>query len=108
MTTDGPPVACSLSREDFQTRLAWIGELTRDALQDHERDDLSLHLRFTPSAVNRVREMIRQEEACCAFLAFDIREYPDAVVLTITAPESAREVAGALFDQFVAPDPHTR
>jgi hypothetical protein len=53
--------------------------------------------------VTRVREMIRQEQACCAFLTFEMHEHPDEVVLTIRAPEDARAAADALFDQFIAP-----
>jgi hypothetical protein len=48
-----------------------------------------------------VRQIARQEEVCCAFFAFEMHEQPDALMLTITAPDAAREVADALFDQFV-------
>jgi hypothetical protein len=52
--------------------------------------------------VTRVREMIRQEQACCAFMTFEMHEHPDEVVLTIRAPEDARPAAVALFEQFIA------
>ena len=48
----------------------------------------------------RVREMVRLERACCAFLTFDLQERPDDVRLTIAAPEAAREAAEAIFHQF--------
>jgi hypothetical protein len=46
--------------------------------------------------------MVQLEEACCAFLLFQMYERPDAVTLTIKAPEEAREIADDMFDRFVA------
>jgi hypothetical protein len=79
--------------------------LTRDALRSHERRDLVLDLRYAPEAAERVREMVRNEQACCSFLAFDLREQPDEIQLVITAPEAAREAADMLFEHFVAAAP---
>ena len=45
--------------------------------------------------------MIRQEQACCAFLTFEMHEEPDAVTLTIKAPEEARATVEALFEAFL-------
>jgi hypothetical protein len=103
--TKAPPIACTLAPGEFKDRLAWIGALTRDALRGHERRDLVLDLRYAPEAGERVREMVRNEQACCSFLTFDLQEAPDEIRLTITAPESAREAADMLFEQFVADAP---
>ncbi len=103
MTTDSQPIACTLNGEEYRDRLTWIADLARDALQSHRRDDFALHLRYLPAAVHRVQEMVRKEAACCAFLTFEMHEQSDAVLLTIKAPEAAREVAGALFDHFLVP-----
>lgn len=102
MTMETQPIACTLAGEDFRERIAWIASLTRDALRSHDRDDLVLRLRYAPEAASRVGEMIRKEQMCCAFLMFEVREDPDEVQLTITAPENARAVADALFEPFVA------
>lgn len=96
-----PPIACTLQGGSYQERLAWIAELARDGLRSHSRRDLVLHLRYTAEVAGRVREMVRKEEECCAFLAFELTEAADEVRLTITAPERAREVADGLFEQFV-------
>jgi hypothetical protein len=103
MTMEIQPISCTLTGGDFRDRLAWIAELTRDALRGHDRDELVLNLHYAPEAVTRVREMIRQEQACCVFLTFEMHEHPDEVVLTIRAPEDARAAADALFEQFIAP-----
>jgi hypothetical protein len=100
-----PPIACTLTAEDFNDRIAWIRQLTRDALRSHERQDLVLDLRYSPEAADRVREMVRKEQECCTFLTFEMREDPDEVRLTITAPEVAKESANLLFEQFVASAP---
>jgi hypothetical protein len=102
MARHDEPIACTLSGSDVRERRAWLADLARDGLLDHQRGDLSLHLWYKPDVADRVHEMVRQEEACCAFLTFEMHEQPDAVKLTIRAPEAAREIANLLFDQFVA------
>lgn len=99
-TSATPPIACTLAPGDFKERLAWITDLTRDALLSHRRRDLELDLRFRPETTERVRALVRRERACCAFLTFDLREAPGEVQLTIRAPEDARLAADALFEQF--------
>lgn len=94
------PIACTLGAGDFKARVAWIADLNAQALRDSRRDDLTLHLVYAPGALARVRQMVEQEQACCAFLAFDLREDSGAVHLTITAPERTRETAEAVFAPF--------
>jgi hypothetical protein len=96
------PIACTLRPGEFKDRLAWIGTLNREALRGYERRDLALDLRYAQEAVDRIREMIRSEAACCSFLTFDMHEGRGEIQLTITAPEAAREAADMLFEQFLA------
>jgi hypothetical protein len=96
------PIACTLDVGDFRDRLAQIATLNRDALREHRRDGLMLHLRYAVEARDRVLEMVRREQARCSFLTFDLREEGGEVALTITAPEEARIAAETLFDQFAA------
>jgi hypothetical protein len=97
---DGP-IACTLQPGDYQQRLAWIADVARDGLLGVSREDLRLELRYAPSVADRVREMVGKEQECCAFLNFDLSETDEDVRLTITAPERTRDVADALFEQFV-------
>jgi len=94
-------IACTLSAGAFKERMSAIANLNRDALRSHDRGDLTLVLTYAPDAGARVRDMVRKEGECCAFLEFDLREESDAVRLRITAPEEARVAADALFDDFV-------
>jgi hypothetical protein len=102
MATNARPIACTLSAKQLRDRRAWIADLAHDGLLSHQRGDLALCLRYRPDVVGRVRRMVELEEACCAFLSFHLHEQPDAVTLTIKAPEEAREIADGMFDQFVA------
>lgn len=102
MAVHAQPIACTLSGKDLRDRRASNADLAREGLLSHQRDDLALCLWYRPDVVGRVRQMVEQEEACCAFLSFQVDEQPDAVTLTIRAPEEAREIADALFDQFVS------
>ncbi len=100
----GAPIACTLQPGDYRERLAWIAELARNGLLDVSRDDLRLELEYALHVAGRVREMVGKEQGCCAFLDFELADTDAGVRLTITAPERAREVADALFEQFVSVD----
>lgn len=101
MDTTTPPVRCALTGEDYDARLQWLADLTRDGLLGHQRRDLTLDLHYRQDGVDRVRHMVRLEQACCAFLSFEVTEAGGHVRLVITAPESARDVADQLFAQFL-------
>jgi hypothetical protein len=101
-SSERTPIVCTLTASDFKDRLAWINELSRDALQSYERRDLVLDLKYAPEAGERVREMVRKEQNCCAFLRFELRDEPQGLRLTITAPAEARAAADMLFEQFIA------
>jgi hypothetical protein len=96
------PIACTLGSGDSKERLAWIAALAHDGLLSIRRDDLHLELRYAPNVADRVRELVGREQACCAFLNFELAEIDGSVRLTIAAPERARDVADTLFEQFVA------
>jgi hypothetical protein len=98
------PIVCTLTPGDLRERLALIQTLAAEALLGHDRKGLVLALRYAPEAVERVRAMVANEQHCCAFLNFDVREQPDVVQVTITAPENARDAADELFEQFTATD----
>ncbi|ODU67210.1 MAG: hypothetical protein ABT11_20760 [Novosphingobium sp. SCN 66-18] len=100
--TTEPPIACTLDAGNLKDRLEWIGKLNARSLLGSRRGDLSLTLDYALDAIGDVREMVASEEACCAFLAFIIDERADRVRVTITAPETAREAAEALFEPFAA------
>jgi len=101
-TNDDLPIACTLAPGEFQDRLAWVSDLTRDALRRYQRHDLTLVLTYAADAAERVRELVRREQTCCVFLTFDLEQDPHEIRLTITAPERARLAADLLFEQFVA------
>jgi hypothetical protein len=92
--------ACTLEAGDFKARLAWIAELNKSSLRDHRRDDLRLELVYAADARDRVLQMVSGEQACCAFLKFEVRDEPGAVRVIIDAPEAAREAAETVFEQF--------
>jgi hypothetical protein len=94
-------IACTLQGGSYTDRLAGIAEVARDGLRRSERRDLTLELTYAPHVADRVRDMVAKEQDCCAFLTFDVDDTSDAIRVTISAPERAREVADFLFEQFV-------
>lgn len=95
------PIACTLSSPDFQARFEWIARLNADALRERRRDGLQLELIYAFRAAERVREMVRRERECCAFLNFTLHESPDFMAVTIEVPESGREIAEIVFESFL-------
>lgn len=100
-----PPIACTLSGASYRERLDSNAALACDGLRSRQRRDLTLELHYSAEVADRVREMVRKETACCAFLAFELAEGDGEVRVTVTAPEAAREIAESLFDQFAPRDP---
>jgi hypothetical protein len=96
------PIACSLSAGDLNDRLAEIADLGRDALLEAELAGLRAELRFArdPGIPQRLARIVAAESECCAFLSMAVRPEPDAVVLTIAAPEGAEPVVRDLVAAF--------
>ncbi len=90
-------IACTLQGDDFKSRAAWIRGIAERHLKKSMRSPLTLYLVYRPEAEEDVRDMVRKEQDCCAFLRFDLSVANDAVHLLITAPEAAREAADMLF-----------
>lgn len=99
--SEQPAVACCLSAREYQTRIAWIQDLTRRALRSDARDDLVLRLYYVPEVYDEVQRMVELERRCCSFLTFDLDQRPDALCVTITAPEAVRDSIDMLFGQFL-------
>jgi hypothetical protein len=96
------PIACSLTATELPRRLAEMADVGRAALLDVRDDGTHAELRFAAGAGVRDRvDAIRAAESqCCAFLDMAVTDEPDAVVLTIDAPEGADVVLTELVDAF--------
>jgi hypothetical protein len=99
-TSEPPAIACTLAPADFKARLTAIAELNAAALVSHRRDDLRLELIYAAAAREQVVSMVRGEQACCAFLTFDVHEENGDIRVVIEAPEDAREAAEIVFEPF--------
>ena len=97
MVTDSEvPVACTLTGSSYQERLNWIAQLIRDGLRSYRRRDLVLDLHFDHAVADRVREMVRREEECCAFLRFEVIE-ADRESTTDRSPRRSGRVRLSMF-----------
>jgi hypothetical protein len=97
------PIACTLDAGDFKTRSEQIETLASRHLRHVSREPLSIELTYATEALPELRDLVRKEMECCAFLDFDLREANDSVRLRITAPEAARDAADTLFAHFAPP-----
>lgn len=96
------PIACTLNTSDLKARMAWIADLNRSALKEAHRGDLRLELIYDVDARDEVRQMVRGEQECCAFLTFNIREELRVIRVTIEAPETARGAVDEVFAPFLS------
>ncbi len=96
------PIACTLTPDGMNARLALIDALAADGLLDRTATDagLRVRLRDTPEIEQRTRELVAAESACCAFLDFDVRHDDGGLILEISGPADARPV----IDLFFAPE----
>ena len=102
--SDETPIACTLGGNDYQERLARIAELNRDGLQSHRRHAKTLELHYATAVRDRVHQLLKQEAECCAFLGFAVNETDDQVIVTVTVPERAGEIADDLLAPFLPSD----
>lgn len=99
------PIACTLQIGELRERLEWIAQLNRAALLDGRREGLRFILTYRPDHAERVREMVRREQQCCAFLGFDLEEEEKSVTLVIEAPRDAADALDAIFEPFLDATP---
>ncbi len=97
---DPTVVACTLTPGDYRQRVIRIHDLAARSLRSARRDDLRLVLTYAPEAADEVRAVVREEEACCPFLKFDVADDGLGIDVTITAPEEAGASAVDLFAHF--------
>lgn len=90
MKTD-VPIVCSLDADELDQRLAEIAAVGADALRDVQSLPGQAILRFAAGKETRehLEAIVAAESRCCAFMSFDLRDEPDAIVMTISAPEGA-------------------
>jgi len=70
--TTSPRIACTLASGDYADRVAWIAELNREYLRSYHQSGLTLELVYASAARSKIRDLVRREEKCCAFLHFII------------------------------------
>jgi hypothetical protein len=92
------PIACTLTGASLEERAAWLRRLGAAALIEGRREASRLLLRFRPEAADDVRELVRAESECCAFLRFEVDAGRREVVLEVRGPAEA----GPVLDDFLA------
>jgi hypothetical protein len=102
MMTTSLPIACTLPLGAYAGRVGSIAALNQAFLRSYRHVGLVLELVYEPGAAPKVRELIEQEQECCAFLRFDLHESGDEIRLTIHAPLEASEAIDAVFAPFLA------
>ena len=91
------PLACTLEGAAFAERRARWGALSQRALAGRERMPGGVRLRYRaePGVGDELRELVRLEGDCCAFLEMRLRDDGAGLVLEVSGPPEAAEVVEA-------------
>jgi hypothetical protein len=92
------PADCTLPSEQQPLRVAEFGELFRYVSDVRRVDATAAELTLPGDQVDRARELIRRESACCSFFEFGVSD-GDPATLSIRVPDAYREVLDALVSQ---------
>jgi hypothetical protein len=94
------PIACTLSSDDYRTRVADLAALADRALRAREPTLGGARLTFAGDerTEHELRAAIAAEATCCAFLRFGLERRGDVLVLDVSGPPEARPVIAALFE----------
>jgi hypothetical protein len=90
------PIACTLTPNEFKDRAAWLSRLADEALLAHRIHGGTAHLLYRLEAKEAVEQLVRQEQACCSFLRFEMAQTVLGIEVSVTAPPEVREDAAAL------------
>lgn len=96
---DSPPIACSLTAEDYRQRVADTGQAARDALRERRPIKGGARLTFEDTADIRPRleAFVAAESTCCPFLTLTLHSEAGLLVLDVTGPELAAPIIEELF-----------
>ncbi|HKG03799.1 MAG TPA: hypothetical protein VKB03_11495 [Conexibacter sp.] len=96
------PIACTLTGDELPARLAEIRALSRQALRSKTTSGVHAVLSFDPApdVRDRLAAIVAAESRCCAFLTMRLADEPDAITLTIDAPDNAGPVLDELLSSF--------
>lgn len=95
---DEPSIACTLTTDELERRLARLRRLTGRLLA-HRRNGLALQMTFGSDAREELEQVVVLERTCCAFLHFDLQCTESGVELLIQAPAEHAADARWLFEQ---------
>ena len=90
------PIACTLTPAAMADRGEWLRGLGAKSLLDGRRSDDGLELRFEAAAEGGVREWVRAEQECCAFLTFQLDRTGDELRLRVAGPPGAEPILDGL------------
>jgi len=96
------PVACSLDAGQLQERIAAINEVGARSLTSHTVEGNRHSLRFQKNRKTRrqLEAIVAAEADCCSFLDLSLRDEGEDLVLSIAAPDHAKEIAEQLAQSF--------
>ena len=96
---EGAPVACTLSGNEYETRIRDLSDLAREALRSREPIPGGERLSFTDTAAveRELTAAIAAEASCCSLLTMRLDRRDGTLVLDVTGPPAAAAIIAELF-----------
>lgn len=95
------PIVCILEPGILQQRLDWIRRVTVEGLLSYRLNGTTLQLTYRQELGPELERIVADEQKCCPFLRFTLKQAESAVLLSIEAPGGLGKDARWLFDQFL-------
>jgi len=98
------PLACALPANDFRDRVARIEAILREGLIEMTPLAEGVRGRFSASAKTEaeLRNLVKREADCCAFLTMTVRSGDDDLFLEVTGPPQVQTLINELFSNGAA------
>lgn len=92
-------LTCTRSNDEVAEIGALLSSLAGHSLASPQRtpNGYSLRLAATDEAAATLREFVRRDKECCAFLSFTVEEQPDEIRLDVIGPLGASETLDLCF-----------
>ena len=96
--TELPLLACSLDGKEQRDRVAdWTKVIQRATSREVQDGRIISRYTSDPHLLGELRVLIAAEAECCSFMAFEVQETQDEVIVEVRVPSEMNHVLAGMF-----------
>jgi len=93
-----PILACSLDGKEQRDRVAeWTKVNQRATSRELQDGRITARYPSDPHLLSELRALIAAEAECCSFMAFEVQETPNEVIVEVRVPSEMNQVLAGTF-----------